>query len=163
MEPKQFRALSQPLDPNIEHLVVYSLNLLVLRTHDLEKSRRFYEAIGLRFQPFSYGSGAESIQGPVPPDAPLVLNVKTEGIPPPHTNIEIHSVAPGTEIAKMQVGFFVKSVLSAVRAAVRAGGTILTKPAKWAYGVRAAVADPDGHRIELSEDPHGRLTGDYPT
>ena len=62
-----------------------------------------------------------------------------------------------------QIGFFVGSVDAAVKAALEAGGTLLSKPATWPYGRRAAVADPDGHRVELSEDPFGRLTGDYPS
>ena len=41
------------------------------------------------------------------------------------------------------------------------GGTLLTAAADWAYGRMAAVADPDGNRVELSETPTGRLTGDY--
>ena len=142
--------------------MVYALNLVVLRTHDLERSRRFYEAIGLKFQLSDYGYGAQSMQGPVPPDAPLVLDVKREGIPPPHTYLEIHTLSKDEVIPRQQIGFFVGSVDAGVKAAVEAGGTLLTKPAKWPYGWRAAVADPDGHRVELSEDPFGRLTGDYP-
>jgi lactoylglutathione lyase len=159
---KRWQIFSEPLDKQCEPLVVHALNLLVLKTHDIERSRRFYEAMGLRFQPFTYGCGADSIQGPIPPNAPLILNVKTEGTPPPFTNLEIHTAPKDTEICKMQIGFFVGSVLSAVRAGINAGGTLLSKPAKWPYGVRAALADPDGHRVELSEDPNGRLTGDYP-
>jgi len=153
---------SEPLDPVARKGMVYALNLLVLRTHDIERSRRFYEGIGLKFQFFEYGHGARSMHGPVPPDAPLVLDVKREGIPPPHTYIEIHTLSADEPIPRQQIGFFVGSVDAAVKAAVEAGGTVLTKPAKWPYGWRAAVADPDGHRVELSEDPIGRLTGNYP-
>lgn len=143
--------------------MVYALNLLVLRTHDIERSRRFYEAIGLRFQFSDYGYGARSMQGPVPPDAPLVLDVKREGKPPPQTYLEIHTLSTEEAIPRQQIGFFVGSVDAAVKAAIEAGVTVLSKPANWPYGRRAAVADPDGHRVELSEDPFGRLTGDYPS
>jgi len=143
--------------------MVYALNLVVLRTHDLERSRKFYEAIGLRFQAPIYGYGGQTITGPVPPDAPLVSNVRFERLPPPHTDFEINTLSKDEPIPRQQIGFFVGSVNAAVKAAVAAGGTLLSKPAKWPYGWRAAVADPDGHRVELSEDPHGRLTGDYPT
>jgi catechol 2,3-dioxygenase-like lactoylglutathione lyase family enzyme len=153
---------SDPLDPAAGKAIIYALNLLVMRTHDLERSRRFYEAIGLRFQFIDYGHGARSMQGPVPPDAPLVLHMRTEGIPPPHTYLEIHTSSKDETISRQQIGFFVGSVDAAVTAAVEAGGTLLSKPANWPYGRRAAVADPDGHRVELSEDPFGRLTGDYP-
>jgi catechol 2,3-dioxygenase-like lactoylglutathione lyase family enzyme len=155
-------AFSKPLDPNNRNLVVWSLNLVVLRTHDLKLSRRFYEAIGLRFQPFVYGYGADSIQGPVPPNAPLVHYVETEGMPPPHTYLEIHTMSKDEPIPRQQIGFFVESVDAAVAAALEAGATLLTRAANWPYGRRAAVADPDGHRVELSENPFGRLTGDYP-
>jgi len=143
--------------------MVYALNLVVLRTHDLERSRRFYEAIGIKLQLFSYGDGAQSMHGPVPPDAPVVLGTKREGILPPQTCLEISTLGKDEAIPRQQIGFFVGSVYAAVQAAVTAGGTLLSKPAKWPYGWRAAVFDPDGHRVELSEDPSGRLTGDYPS
>lgn len=142
--------------------MVYALNLVVIRAHDLERSRRFYEAIGLKFQLFDYGYGARSMHAPVPPDAPLVLDIKQEGIPPPCTHVEIHTLNKDEAIHRQQIGFFVGSVHAAVKAAVEAGGAMLAKPAQWPYGWRAAVSDPDGHRVELSEDPFGRLTGDYP-
>lgn len=162
MESNQRWIFSEPLDPVARKGTVYALNLLVLRTHDIERSRHFYEALGLRFQFLEYGYGARSIQGPIPPDAPLVLDVQREGMPPPQTKLEIHTITKDEPIPRQQIGFFVGSVVAAVQAAVAAGGILLTKPAKWPYGWRAAVADPDGHRVELSEDPHGRLTGDYP-
>jgi lactoylglutathione lyase len=164
VEAKQRWIFTDPIAPHTSgQVVVYSLNLIVLRTHDIDRSRRFYEAIGLRFQPFQYGFGAQSVRGPVPPDAPLVLDVKTEGMPPPHTYVEIHTLRREEPIPKLQIGFYVSSVDQAVRATLEAGGSLLSKPATWPYGRRAAVADPDGHRVELSEDPFGRLTGDYPT
>src|SRR5207237_657213 len=93
---------TDPLDPVARKGMVYALNLLVLRTHDLERSRRFYEAIGLKFQLSDYGHGAQSMQGPVPPDAPLVLDVTREGIPPPHTYIEIHTLSKDVAIPRQQ-------------------------------------------------------------
>jgi predicted enzyme related to lactoylglutathione lyase len=83
-------------------------------------------------------------------------------MPPAYMDLEIHTLRPEEAVPKQQIGFFVGSVDAAVQAAVEAGGTLLSKPANWPYGRRAAVADPDGHRVELSESPVGRLTGDYP-
>jgi lactoylglutathione lyase len=164
VDEKRRWIFADPVDPSTGgRIVVHSLNLIVLRTHDIECSRRFYEAIGLRFQPFQYGSGAQSMRGPVPPDAPLVLDVKSESMRLPHTYFEIHTLRREEPIAKLQIGFFVSSVDAAVAAALEGGGSLLSKAATWPYGRRAAVADPDGHRIELSEHPFGRLTGDYPT
>jgi hypothetical protein len=60
------------------------------------------------------------------------------------------------------LGFFVESVDRAVEQAVAAGGSVLSPAATWPYGRRAAVRDPDGNRIELSEDPFGRPTGGMP-
>ena len=60
------------------------------------------------------------------------------------------------------LGLFVKSVLDGLTSGIAAGGKLLTPPADWPYGRRAALADPDGNRIELSESPVGRITGDYP-
>lgn len=162
MPPNRMWCFSEPVKDGGRKVIVHAMNLLVLRTHDLERSRAFYEALGLRFQHFEFNSGEHGIQGPVPPDAPLVLNVEKEGMPPPHTSMNIYAVSIDEPIAKMQIGFFVDSVDVAVQEAVSAGGTLLSEPAKWPYGRCAAVADPDGHRVELSDDPHGQLTGDYP-
>jgi catechol 2,3-dioxygenase-like lactoylglutathione lyase family enzyme len=162
METPQRWLRFDPVDENNPNLVVYALNLVVIRTHDIERSRRFYEALGLKFQASEYGHGGKTMHGPVPTNAPLVLDIKTEGIPPPHTYFEINSLNPDEPIPPMQIGFFVKSVDKAVKAALEAGGTLATKAANWPYGRRAAVRDPDGHRVELSEDPFGRLTGNYP-
>ena len=153
---------SERVDDENPGLVVHALNLIVLRSRDLDRSRRFYEALGLRFQPMDYGHGASGMNGPVPPDAPLVLNAKTEGVPPPTTYLEINEWRSDEPIPRHQIGFFVESVDDAIAAVVKAGGELLTAAADWPYGRRAAVADPDGHRIELSEAPLGRLTGEYP-
>jgi lactoylglutathione lyase len=163
METHQQWIFTEPRDENNRNLVVHSLNLLILRTRDLERSRRFYEAIGLRMQPVDYGHGALGVQGPVPPAAPLVLNVKTEEMPPPHTFLEIHEWRSDGPVPHQQLGFFVGSVDAALQAAINAGGKLLAEPANWPYGRRGVVADPDGNRIELSEDPFGRLTGEYPS
>ena len=128
---------SEPIDGEGGKLVVHALNLVVLRTHNLERCRRFYEALGLRFSLFEYGYGARSMNGPVPPNAPLVHNVKAEGIPPAYTDLEIHTLGSGEAVPKQQIGFFVGSVDAALQAAVEAGGTLLSKPANWPYGQRS--------------------------
>jgi len=162
IEPKRQWLFAEQLDAKNRNLTVRALSLIMLRTHDLDRSRRFYEAIGLRFFLSRYGNGPSYIHGPVPPDAPVILNLKTDGIPPPNTCLEIQEVKRDQPIAPQQIGFFVGSVDAAADAAIEAGGVLLTPAADWPYGRRAAVADPDGHRVELSEHPSGRLTGDYP-
>ncbi len=72
--------------------------------------------------------------------------------------LELQPAGRKSPTCGLSLGLYVASVDDAIAA----GGELLTPAADWPYGRRAALADPDTNRIELSESPVGRLTGDYP-
>jgi catechol 2,3-dioxygenase-like lactoylglutathione lyase family enzyme len=110
------------------------LNLIALRVASLEASRVFYEHLGLRFEEHRHGSG------------PLHLSVEITGIV-----LELYAGGQRQAEWQTRVGFAVPS-LDAVLAGVPAD-CILAPPRPSPWGRRAVLADPDGHRVELLEEP----------
>jgi hypothetical protein len=110
------------------------LNLVVLRSADLERAARFYAALGLRLERERHGSGPEHLAAAA---GGAVFEVYPRGD------------AGATSGAR--VGFQVPSVAAAVSAAVAAGGSVVAPPREGRWGLRAVVADPDGHSVELLE------------
>ena len=148
---------------------VHSLNLLVLRCRDFEASVFFYTAIGLRFQNSEMGNlmGADPssrivVAKAVVPGPQFALMPDDEEVKLPCIWLELQPAGKKPATSGLVLGLFVKSVLDGLRSGIAAGGKLLTHPTDWPYGRRAALADPDGNRIELSESPVGRITGDYP-
>ncbi|RQO44294.1 bleomycin resistance protein [Variovorax sp. KBW07] len=111
-----------------------ALNLLVLRVASMEASAGFYTALGLRFVQERHGQGPEH------------LSVMTGGV-----LLEIYPAGDGPTTHPVRLGFRVSSIDSVIDAVLRAGGTLLTKPAPSPWGTRAVLVDPDGHKVELLE------------
>lgn len=109
-------------------------NLLVLRALDLNRALTFYRALGLEFVQHSHGNG------------PVHLASESEG-----QVFEIyplrHNELPTTST---RIGFSVLSVDNAYRSLLAAGGQSVSSPRDSQWGRRAVVADPDGHRVELT-------------
>jgi predicted enzyme related to lactoylglutathione lyase len=123
------------------------INLLILRSRNAGALVRFYEALGFRFQQSQFGDS---------------LDAYCSGYGA-STYFEIHSVERRLPTSGLCFGIVVPSVDVAVASAVAHGGMVLTPPASWSLiGRRAAVADPDGNRVELAENEFGRPTSDYP-
>lgn len=110
-----------------------NLNLVVLKTLDMEQAVAFYTQLGLRFERHRHGSGPEHFSAeiagavfefyPLTPDAP-----STQGT---------------------RIGFSVPSVDAALAALAEFPGAVLTPAKDSQWGRRAVVIDPDGHRVEL--------------
>jgi predicted enzyme related to lactoylglutathione lyase len=109
-----------------------TLNLVVLRSADLDRAARFYELLGVKFVREQHGSGPEH------------LACCLGGIV-----LEIYPNASTSDASQVRIGFDVPSVGDAVNAVRDAGGTIAAPPKETPWGLRAVVADPDGHRVEL--------------
>ena len=120
-----------------------TLNLVVIRAEDIERSKAFFELLGLRFSRHQHGNGSEHYACEFPT---FVFEI--------YPRFEESSV--GTRI-----GFSVPSVETAVRAIREAGYAVIRQPKDSPWGRRAVVRDPDGHRVELTT-PVGteRVTGD---
>lgn len=115
------------------------LALVVLRSADLTRAEQFYSALGLRLTREQHGTGPEHLAAEL---GDAVFEIYPQG---------------GSEsILGARIGFRVPSVAEAITAAVSAGGTLVTPAKHGPWGLRAVVADPDGHRVELVEEIHTR-------
>jgi predicted enzyme related to lactoylglutathione lyase len=112
-----------------------ALNLVVIRSADLDRAARFYGALGVRFHRERHGSGPEHLAGR---SGSVVF--------------EVYPAADALGTSGVRLGFRVPSVAEAVAAAHEAGGSIVTPPRASPWGLRAVVSDPDGHRVELAEE-----------
>ena len=142
-------------------LAVRSVNLLVVRCSDFDRSLAFYRSIGLPLGRYRVAHHDSTCASALVPGGDFALTADDPGADVPRTNFHLLPAAAGVPTGGMAFGFFVSSVDAAVESGLRHGGRLLTPAADWAYGRMAAIADPDGNRIELSEAPVGRLTGDY--
>ena len=109
-------------------------NLIVLRSRDLDRAYSFYRALGLSFTRHSHGSG------------PIHLASESAG-----QVFEIYPLTDqGAPTNSTRVGFAVPSVDDTYASLLSAGGIPVAPPKDSQWGRRAVVADPDGHRVELS-------------
>ena len=109
-------------------------NLVVIRTRDMNRAREFYKALGMALVQHSHGSG------------PVHLACEMEG--------QVFEIYPLGEndlpTTSARIGFCVPSVDEAYQALLAAGGQKVSSPRDSEWGRRAVVADPDGHRVELT-------------
>jgi lactoylglutathione lyase len=137
--PNLFRVFSAVLGGSAMHTV--SMNLLVLRTAQLEKCLTFYQAIGLKFDQEQHG------KGPIHYACELGTIV-----------LEIYPGDPGlapdrkTGGATM-LGFQVVALDNLLEVLGGEGIPILSPIQSSAWGKRAVVQDPDGRAIELNQRP----------
>jgi hypothetical protein len=110
------------------------INLITIRSSDIERAIRFYETLGLHFRKHAHGGGPEHYCSE---DAGLVF--------------EIYPLTRGTQpTVDTRLGFSVNSLDDAVLRLTAAGARVLAPPADSPWGRRAVLADFDGHRIELT-------------
>lgn len=114
----------------MKHVV---LNLIVLRSPDMQRAAEFYSRLGLQFTRHQHGSGPEHFAAEV---GSGVFELYPQAVDGPSTL--------GTRI-----GFSVPSLDSAIAAISDYPAAIISPPKDSEWGRRAVVADPDGHRIEL--------------
>jgi lactoylglutathione lyase len=117
-----------------EERIVLSLNLLVLKTTEPDRLVRFYERLGISFVREKHGGGSEHHSGDV------------GGL-----TLEIYPANSSDETtAGTRLGFRVSS-LSHTLAAMGTDLDVLSPPENTAWGWRAVLADPAGHKVELAE------------
>jgi lactoylglutathione lyase len=114
-----------------------SLNLVVLRSPDIQRAAAFYTRLGLKFSRHRHGSGPEHFAAELPggvfelypllPDSPSTFGTR------------IGFCIPSIDAALAAIGDYPNAVL------------IPAKASEW--GRRAVVSDPDGHRVELLQRP----------
>jgi predicted enzyme related to lactoylglutathione lyase len=110
---------------------VIAVMLLVLRCTDVERARKFYEALGLAFTAEQHRAG------------PLHYST-TIG----QTILELYP-RRSAETRGLRFGLLVSDVAAALGVVERAGGKVVR--AESAQAPLAIVEDPDGHTIELMQ------------
>ncbi|MDA7907947.1 VOC family protein [Akkermansiaceae bacterium] len=108
------------------------MNLVVIRSQDVEASKSFYEKIGLTFERHMHGKGAEHYASE---SSAFVFEIYPDS---------------GTPSSGARVGFSVSDVDSTIEALRETGIEIVAEPKDSPWGRRAVVRDPDGHSVELT-------------
>jgi len=116
-----------------------SLNLLVLRTTNLEITISFYQKIGLSFTEEQHG------KGPIHYSC-QIDNILLEIYPGTSGNAPERKSAGATLI-----GFQVDNLDKIVEALSDLEGSILSFPQDSPWGRRMVIQDPDGRAIELNQ------------
>lgn len=122
-----------------------ALNLVVLRSVDIDRAAAFYSAMGLLMTVEAHRSGPHHYVSRV---AGLVFEL--------YPLVEGHATTRSTRL-----GFQVDSVDELVPMLVAAGGSLIARPRDIDGGRRAVVADVDGHKIELFTPTQGHQLGPY--
>ncbi|MEM6400394.1 MAG: VOC family protein [Cyanobacteria bacterium P01_D01_bin.116] len=109
-----------------------SFNLVVIRVEDLNRSKKFYEKLGINFLYEQHGNGEKH------------LCAMLSGIV-----FEIYPSSNNIDSSGVRLGFRVSSVDKTIEE-LQAIETVIVSPAKDSeWGRRAVILDPDGHKIEL--------------
>ena len=111
------------------------LNLLVIRSSDIDRAAAFYRHLGLSFTRHAHGSGPEHYAAEL---NDMVFEIYPASLKWPLTI--------GTRI-----GFVVSELDAVVAALAIAGAMVQTPPTDSEWGRRAVVKDPDGHIVELTQ------------
>jgi catechol 2,3-dioxygenase-like lactoylglutathione lyase family enzyme len=116
------------------------LNLVVIRSPDLERSKRFYEALGLTLHKERHGNGPEHYSSQLGPTA-----------------FEIYPVPQRVDATLTpRLGFQVPSVDRTLALLQALGTPVVSEPMPSPWGRRAVVRDPDGRRVEITEPTAGK-------
>ncbi|HEV8292347.1 MAG TPA: VOC family protein [Tepidisphaeraceae bacterium] len=107
-----------------------ALNLLVIRSPDIDRPARFYELLGLTFLKHTHGTAAE-------------LGSAVFEIYPRRDEKDSTS--------STRLGFRVLNLDQTIANLQQSGAKIISAPKDTPFGRRAVVDDPDGHRVELTQ------------
>jgi lactoylglutathione lyase len=111
------------------------LNLVVIRSNNIDKSASFYQLLGMSFVKHQHGKGLEHFASEI-------------GC----TTFEIYPLVARTEsTSTIRLGFQITSLDTVVCELQKHGASIISAPANSPWGWRAVVSDPDGNRVELNE------------
>ncbi len=113
------------------------LNLVVLRSQNMERLAEFYESLGFKFCKHRHGKGVEHYAA-------------EEG----GSVFEIYPLLDAFPTVGVRIGFRVENVPQVYATLLSKGAEIIKSPAPSPWGERAVVKDPDGHIVEiLSPNP----------
>ena len=108
------------------------LNLIVLRSSDIDRASVFYSKLGLQLTKHRHGKGPEhyaaSFGGTV---------------------FELYPLGNGPSTVGVRIGFEVRQVEQIVAGLIQIGAEVISSLAQCEWGQRAVVKDFDGHIVEL--------------
>ena len=110
------------------------LSLVVVFTHDLDATRDFYSALGLEFQDEQHGGG------------PIHYSATVGG-----AVFEIYPMQNNASVGSLRLGFDVQSVDRTFQSLKVRHAKVVSEPRDSPWGRRAVVADPNGNRVELTQ------------
>ena len=111
------------------------LALVVIRSVDTIRSRRFYESLGLTFCEEQHGNGQLHLASKM---GEAVFEIYPS------------SSSPSPTIGA-RIGFRVEDISAAMASIANLGGEIVSLPKESPWGRRTVLRDPDGHMVELLE------------
>jgi hypothetical protein len=111
-----------------------TLSLVVLKTRQVDKLRRFYNSLGIELTEEQHGKGPVHFAG-------HIGDVVLELYPLPEDDSPVD--------ATTRLGFTIARVDVVVQALQALGTPFVTEPQVTKWGFRAVVRDPDGRAIEL--------------
>ena len=114
-----------------------SINLIVLRVANIERSLQFYGWLGLDFTQHRHGSGPEHYACEL---GPLVFEMYPR-------------VDEAQSTRATRIGFQVQQLDDLIVKLQANRVPIISAPKESLWGWRAVVDDPDGHRVELLQIP----------
>ena len=112
-----------------------SLNLVVIRSRDVERAVRFYTQLGLRFLKQQHDGGPEHYSTKIGNTVFEIYPLNRQG-----------ASSPG-----VRLGFVVNSLSDVLKEMKDDGVNVISQPGKREWGYSCLVEDFDGHRIELTE------------
>ena len=116
-----------------EPMATSALNLVVIRSPDIDKSAAFYSALGITFSKHSHGTGPEHYAS------------EGDGV-----TFEIYPEADSAgATTATRLGFKVTDLDALVPILVEKGGRVASPAKDSPWGRRAVVVDPTGHKVEL--------------
>ncbi len=110
------------------------LNLVVLKTPQVDRLRAFYQALGVSLAEEQHGSGPVHYVGQVGETVLEIYPLPDEG---------------GMADTTTRLGFTVEQLAEVIQALREAGTVVTSEPRQTAWGLRAVVRDPDGRAVEL--------------
>lgn len=114
------------------------LCLIVIRVLDLDRSRHFYESLGLAFREEQHGGG------------PMHLACELG-----ETVFEIYRATSIDDVtSRTRLGFRMTGMEALAAAVISRGGSVTTPPQDSPCGRRMVLRDPDGHSVEVLEPFH---------
>jgi hypothetical protein len=113
-----------------------ALSLVVLKTRQVDRLRRFYGALGIEFFEEQHGKGPIHYAGRVGDVVLEVYPLREDDAPAGATT---------------RLGFAVEQMAGVVQALQALDAPVLTEPQVTPWGLRAVVRDPDGRAVELHQ------------